>query len=310
MRPHPLVTLLVLAAASPALAQEAGDPRALFESGSAALEAHDFERAVADLERSLELAPRPGTAANLAVALRELGRPAESVAVFDRLLAGELGELSDEMRTAIEAERQLTAPQRAILTLRSTTDVDADVRIGDAEPLALPAGQSVEHALDPGNHAVAASAPGHEPLELEVQLDEGERQTVVVALREHAPLARLEVVAADPTLEVQIVGVGSARGALSERLDPGEYVVRVIGPDGSDERRVRLSAGERRRLTLDAPSGDDLAESPWLWLTVGLVVLGGAAAGIGLAVAFPQREVLPPPDDPTFGQIFALRLGD
>ena len=192
MRPA-LLCAAIVAVWSPALAraqhsetvEDAAEARALFEAGSEHLAAQRYEEASQAFERSFALAERPGTAANLAVALREAGRPADSVALFDRLLGGELGEISDEMRQLVEIERAEAEARQCHLELGAARD--AMVQIDGAPAFALTAHEPARRALNPGSHVIVASAPGRAQSEVHVVLGPGATERIELTFRPVAP---------------------------------------------------------------------------------------------------------------------------
>lgn len=93
---------------------------------------------------------------------------------------------------------------------------------------------------------------------------------------------------------VRLDGREVAPGAALE-VDAGEHVVRVDA-EGYEPFEWSRSVGDGTETTITvslvpllrqappvADEGDDLLSSPWLWIVVGAVVLGGAAVGIFLA---------------------------
>lgn len=75
---------------------------------------------------------------------------------------------------------------------------------------------------------------------------------------------------------------------LELRADPGEHVVAARAEDGASAREsIELRPGASQEVALNLTGGyqreDDVAESPWLWLGVGLLVAGGVVAAVLLA---------------------------
>ena len=91
---------------------------------------------------------------------------------------------------------------------------------------------------------------------------------------------------------------------LELSLDPGAHVLEASAPGRVDQRwEGRLASGDRQAVVLDlplVPRGEEVWESPWFWVIVGAVVVGGAVAGAVIA----QEEAQLDPR----GDGFVLRL--
>lgn len=109
-----------------------------------------------------------------------------------------------------------------------------------------------------------------------------------------------------PEQRIEIVGIASGHGRLERSLEAGTYQVRLVG-DGGDERvaTVRVPAGRTVGITLMSPQGPSMWESPWLWLTVGLLAAGAAAVAT-TAVLWDQTNA--PLDFPPIPIVEALRF--
>ena len=90
--------------------------------------------------------------------------------------------------------------------------------------------------------------------------------------------------------------LGCAREALLGEMTRG--AVALVSDAGTSLLDRELSIGEGDRVVLDAivhETGASIAEEPWLWIVVGLAVVG-AGVGIGVGVVLSQ-----PPTDPALG---------
>ncbi|MEM9860436.1 MAG: hypothetical protein AAF938_02370 [Myxococcota bacterium] len=116
------LVLTALAFTAPASAQpsEAAEARARerFGEGMAQIEQGRFADAVALLEESLLIVPRPATAYNLAFARRGTGDLVGALAAVDRLLDESYGPLSDGGREAAAALREEIAAAIAAVEVR------------------------------------------------------------------------------------------------------------------------------------------------------------------------------------------------
>ena len=198
------LALSVLVAPSIALAQDAGVPneppagattdddalraeaRELFESAVPLLEERRFDEAVDPLRRSLELFPNLPTAFNLGVALAHVGETQAAIELFESILGGAHGELSDTQRADTAAMLRQARTELATLRIRASgapairIDIDGQ-HVGD-----VVGGAELAWRLDAGEHTVAASADGFVPIEETVTLRRGQRRRVTLTLGETA----------------------------------------------------------------------------------------------------------------------------
>jgi hypothetical protein len=121
-----------------------------------------------------DVSPRPSTAFNLAVAMICTGEFRAAVALLDELLEGGFGELSDEVRALVVERRELAAQGLAHLSIE-VSPRDARVRI-DGESIARDMWPDVP--LDPGRHAIDATAEGHTLQSRWIDLASRDRESV------------------------------------------------------------------------------------------------------------------------------------
>lgn len=191
---HPLSILLVtLSCAGPPLVARAQDPAQeaadRFKSGLADMEAGRYETGCKALAESQRLDPRPGTLFTLATCEDRWGHSATALKRYEEYLA--LYErLSDALR-AKQGERPsiaktqrdklaLAAPELTLVLPKEAppgTVVTWDGRVMSAAAL------GVAMREDPGEHTVAAKAPGGPRWEQKVTLNPGEKKTLTVEVR-------------------------------------------------------------------------------------------------------------------------------
>ena len=90
---------------------------------------------------------------------------------------------------------------------------------------------------------------------------------------------------------------------VSEReLEPGRY--EVVVREGRRQRRseVEVTAGQRMHVRLGVERGS----RPWLWVGLGALVLGAAAAATAIAIT--RDDVAPPVNDDVYGTIQTLSV--
>ena len=130
-----------------------------------------------------------------------------------------------------------------------------------------------------------------------------EQESVLVRLDEiGARLATLRVVTSGDADTVTVDGSAVPLGTTGHarvRVIPGTHELSMLTGDGRRlDRTVDVAAGETQRVLLAAPELTDPAtpveepadedgsvwQSPWLWVVVGAVVLGGAATAFVLSM--------------------------
>jgi hypothetical protein len=148
--------------AAPAARAQGDDPRAiaeaLFRSGRELMAAGDLSEACAKFAESNRIDPKPGTLMNLALCHEKAGRTASAWAEY--VQAAEIS------RRAGQDERERVANERAHsleatlphLVIDSSAGPDAAITLDD-QPIGAGAfGTPIP--VDPGEHVVAATAPG------------------------------------------------------------------------------------------------------------------------------------------------------
>jgi hypothetical protein len=189
------------AAQAPAEVQEA---ERLFYEGRDALDRKDYATACAKLGQSAALVPRPATLVNLAECEEHGGH----VVAATQHLRQAVGLLDprDERREPAEKRLAAVAARQALITVRVTGE-HAAIAI-DGAPFAQ---GSAETPIDPGHHVAVVSAPGRADARTELDLGEGERRRVDLAVGA-APVAPAAP-AAPPRASTQRVA-GFAIGAV------------------------------------------------------------------------------------------------
>lgn len=270
------------------------DARTLFEQGRAALTTGRFAEARDLFRRALVLLPKPGSAFNLAVALRGTGEAKEAVATLEALLGGAYGELDRARRAEAEALRAQAQADLASIRVTLESPVPARVRLDGREVLLPADGRLV---VDAGTYALEATAPGHHTAEARAEVARGGTADVRLVLAPVRLTATL-ILEGEPEDRLRVVGVAEGRGRLERALDPGTYQLEADGPAGLRTTEAQLLAGQTLRVQL-VPE-----ERPWPWLWIGL---GGAALVAGTIAAVVVASGSPDPiTDPTYGVIQTL----
>ena len=201
--PRRMRALLVAVVMSSSIAVAQDDAReqarVLFEQGTEALRNRRFTEAIEHLEGSLELFDNPGTAFNLANALRGAGRTLDAITVFDRLIADAFGTLRDEERAQATQLREEARAELGTVRVRVEGPGTAEIRIDGERADDTNAEGRGEYRVDAGEHVVDARAEGFRPEELAVQLARGQERELSFVLERVAERIVERRVEAEPS---------------------------------------------------------------------------------------------------------------
>jgi hypothetical protein len=255
--------------------------RELFDEAAASLQVGRFADAVKELRASLDLVPRTATAFNLAVALRGTGDALAALALFDKLAAGDYGELDPARREQVRALRAEVAAEIATLTIVANGADAIEIRVDGEIVASVKSGASTASRVNPGTHRVVASARDHETVDRAVDVLRGSSQTVELTLRPARDERPGHVIleCADATATIAVEGKGAAIGRLERDLPPGEYTVLVSSSAGERKIRLAVPSGRTLKVVLDPPTRS-IVQRPWFWVVTGAVVAGGVTGAI------------------------------
>lgn len=268
-----LVALALASLTGRALAEDADIARAerLFEQGRA-LVASDYPAACAKFRESLEVSAHAiGTLLNVALCDEREGRYASAFARFsearDRAREGQ----SDIERKVAEDHLAVLGPKVPKVTLQFATPPLADTTIVVSDK-ALRFSEIANYPLDPGDHEIVISAPGHLAFKTTVSLAEGEVKNVEIpklarALRESS---RRTIGKYTAGAGVAAVGASLALGLVAYRKYHGADCEKRDTPDGQDLYCSGEAIGQAQSARTLAHVGTAAA------------VLGLAATGVGL----------------------------
>jgi hypothetical protein len=216
--------------AAPALAQtQRAD--ALFEQGKQHLRAGDWQRACESFARSFDEDPSASTSVKIARCREHEGRAASALLEYQRALSlvARIGqpERARAMQALIERAIAEVEPRVPRVRLQvSPAPGNLEVRIDGRRveaPLAGPL------PLDPGEHEIAVSAPGHRGAAERVTLAPGEARALVLALTPERPAA--PPAAAAPPVAAQAAPARAAPALATMTQAPP--------PDATRERKTR-----------------------------------------------------------------------
>jgi len=300
---RPLAFTLILALAGlplrPAQAQSATDSataEALFNEAISLLEnAHPAE-ACRKLEESQRLDPGVGTLLYLADCYQQLGRTASAWATF-RDAAYMAKDRNDERQKMALEHAQALETKLSYLTLEVTAQPGVHVELQHDGKAVGEALWGTPFPVDPGKHALLASAPGKQIWSRALDIVDGQKESVVVPVLSELPPEPVTVPApAAPVPEPDTSGETQATvgwvllGAGSAAIVTGGVLALLARADDSEAN----AACRPDQTNLCDTAGVDLGDSArtkatWAGISagVGLAALGG---GVTLLLMAPTEH--------------------
>lgn len=290
---------LSLAMSVPSVAEAQTNPGAikLFQEGRALLEKKQYGEAIEKFKASHAMDPSVGALLNLGDAYKELGKFASAWSAYTN--ATSLAKARNDNRAA-EGEQRARAlePRLPKLTVHVTAR-HVDIAVTD-NGMALPAA-SFETALpvDPGPHAVVATAKGKKAFRANVELAESQSRDVTIPALEDDPNAITSSSAPhkDDTH-------GDGQRTLGTGFLIGGGIVTVAGlafgavalskwgtvKDTCPDKHCPTEA-DRARLDDDAKSASTFATVSTIGVIVGVIAAG---AGLALHLTAPSKTAASP----------------
>jgi hypothetical protein len=178
-----------LCALSPerAHAQSTAAAEALFNEGRHAMDAKDYDTACQRFRESNRLDPAVGTLLNLAVCETTRGRVATAWELF-RAVSEKLSP-DDQRRAFVNAQLAQIEPRLPHVTLTLAAGAPTDTKAKEGEAEFAGAAFGVPLPMDPGKHSFLVSAPGRETRTLDVELAEGQQQSLEIGPGDPLPAA-------------------------------------------------------------------------------------------------------------------------
>ena len=229
-----LTAVLALGLAAPATAF-AQDARAA-EDAAARYKLHmangvklyqdkNYQAAIAEFEAAYAAQPKPSPLTNVALCHKAQFRYPKAIATLERALAahGEGMSAADKKQVT-----DAIAEMKGLLGFVEVTVVPAEATIAvDGE--ALPAGAARQPIpLGPGEHTLAAEAPGYARAEQKVTVTSGNE--AAVAFRLTPDKGFLKVKTAHPSTVIEVDGKRMGTGAWGGLLAPGQHVLVIYPP--------------------------------------------------------------------------------
>jgi hypothetical protein len=152
---------------------------ALFDSARAAMAKGDFATACEQFRASDKLDPAVGTELNLADCEEQRGRLASAWELY-RTVEEKLS-VKDERVALAHSRAESLSARVPKLTLRLADGAPKDSTVRDGQVELGSAAFGIALPLEPGAHELVVSAPGFAPRAFQVQLSEGQAQTLTVS---------------------------------------------------------------------------------------------------------------------------------
>lgn len=196
-------------------AADVATARELFRDAAAFAQEGKWIEALDRYERSMALRPSPLTRYSIAVAQSHVGKLIEASENIRTFFHDATPDLQPYVQPAEDLLRAIE-PRIARLTIRIPGEPrGAAVKLDGRD---LPsAAIGVDRVVNPGEHRIEATVPGHVPFFSRVELAEGSAKTVVVTLTQDSSSGAREAsrlggrtTSASPTTGMVLVGVGGS----------------------------------------------------------------------------------------------------
>ncbi len=175
---------------------------ALFSEARRLVAAGDYTNACPKFAESERLDPSVATLLNLGACYEKAGRTASAWATFREAISAAQAARRDDYLGVAQKRAAALEPLLARLVISEKDTTTAGIEIQRDGVAVTQAEWGVPIPVDPGEHVVAASAPGKKRWETKVTIAAGAPTTVEVAALEDAPVAAPPPPASTPTQAV------------------------------------------------------------------------------------------------------------
>jgi hypothetical protein len=292
----------VLAASSVAVAQSGDQARLLFEGGAAMYDKAHYVEAAQAFEAAYRLSPRPGvlfsiaqahkkqfffakSPADLAAALKAYREYVEKNPTGSRRgeAVASIAEL-EPFASRIDMSQVAAAPAKVETRILVQSSAPGVVATVDG---AASGDDTLHWTVKPGKHLVKASAPGYLPQEREVNVRDGDYESVLFDLKE---LPAHLTVAAPGGATVAIDGRPAGTTPLLRPLDieQGTHLVTVTrnGYKAYSE-EIEFAHGEDKHLAVELHG---TAQRVVAYVTLGAGAAAAIAGGVFFALALKSQS--------------------
>lgn len=284
-----MLGLALLSMSASSARAQTSDPaaaEALFDEGRRLAKEERFTEACAKFEASQRLDPGVGTLLNLGDCFERVGRTASAWARFREAASLAVASSQREREQAARLRAQALEPRLMRLAIRPEVE-HAGLRIARDGVVLEPDAWGTAVPVDPGRHAITASAPGKKAWREELEVEptpEGTTRVLVVPALESESVSEPSTWSAQRTVSVVTFGVGVAVLAAGT-------VIALDAKSSYDDARSRCTAtGCSDPVRDQAMSAQDRAD-----IATGLFIGGAVAvvAGVVLFVLAPRRGAAP-----------------
>jgi hypothetical protein len=289
----PGLALGVAAWPTAAMAQE--DPYKLhMENGVKLFHDGNFVAARAEFQAAYDARPNANPLVNVALCEKGLFHYKKAIAALEKALDRHAGTMDPADKKA--AEDAIVEMRGLLGTVTVTlTPKDATLVVDGEEQPGGAADKPIR--LDPGDHKIAAKAPGFLPGEQHVAVASAQQHEVRIALV--AEQGDVTVEAADPRMTISIDDRVMGTGTWAGTLPAGPHVVKIFGQGGPPfETAIEVARDKPVDVRPPAPKKDELP------LRRGVYVLG--TGSLLFAIDHPPDFKTPHTD---FGAAFGGRVG-
>lgn len=241
-----LAMVLLLAAPTAALADDASEAQAQFEAGARLYQQRRFGEAIDRFLASNRLVPNANVVYNIALTYQLLGQPTLAYNWAEQFLHFPIAEDRRALGRALQAQ---LASQVALVDV-ATTPAGAEVYVDRAD-LGVVGRAPLRVAVAPGTRRILVRLDGHRPAESAVDAAVGAVRAVALAL--DASTGTLEVTTEPAGAEVSdaVTGATLGRTPLALTRATGPLALRVARRGRlPEERRVEIRDGERTVLAV------------------------------------------------------------
>lgn len=275
--------------------------QSLFDAGRALMAEGKIAEACEKFEESSRIAPSAGTSLNLGKCLENSGRTASAWAAYKRAIG--LARATGQTRHVAAGETFVAEIEPRLSRLRvEATDPAPGMVVKRGGAVLGSAALGVPLAVDPGEHAIEAAAPGHTPWSTTVVVEPGSPETVVVIpalVASGAPPPRLRPTptTTDERDTLRLAGLVVGGAGLAVVVVGVAFGVMTLSDASAAEEDPSLCPAQRC-----TPAGEDAiadAETK-AWVSNVALGLGGAAVVVGgVLVVLSLRDDAPAPGQAT-----------
>jgi hypothetical protein len=252
-----------------------------FLKGAALMREEQWEAAQVEFQASIALHPTRGARKNAASCLRQLGRFAEALEMYEAILRDHAAQMSP---ADLEEARRTIAELQGLTGFLAITSVAGATVIVDSRPRGQTPLPNVR--VSQGTHVVRVLKEGYVPFETTVSVLGKQTVTVDADLQVLARSGRIQIIE-ETGAEAEVIIDGAPKGKVSaqpyeERIGPGAHWVVLKGPGilGTEPVPVNVQVDQTvvLRMRLVELAGEARIETD----PVGsAIILDGVAVGQG-----------------------------